>query len=83
MVHRSYLYMLSVSAMQAVNLLQLPNSLSLQVLLTKHWRQSTFAEMPLMARHGKEACLWRASMLVMTNEHTHMLAEKVNRVPQL
>ena len=31
-------------------LLQLPNSLLLQVLSIKHWRQSTFAEMPSIAR---------------------------------
>ena len=45
-------------------LLQLPNSLSLQVLSIKHWRQSTFAEMLSMARHSIEARQRRASMLV-------------------
>ena len=45
-------------------LLQLPNSLSLQVLLIKHWRQSTFAETPSMARQSREARQRRASMLV-------------------
>ena len=50
-------------------LLQLPNSLSLQVLLhanisIKHWRQSTFVEAPSMARHSREARQRQASMIV-------------------
>ena len=47
-----------------MNLLQLPNSLSLQVLSIKHWLQSTFGETPAMARHSIEARQRRASMLV-------------------
>ena len=45
-------------------LLQLPKSLSLQVLSIKHWCQSTFAETLLMAHHSREARRRRASMLV-------------------
>ena len=46
-------------------LLQLPNSLSLQVLSIKHWRQNNFAETPSMARHSREARRRQASILVL------------------
>ena len=45
-------------------LLQLSNSPSLQVLSIKHCHQSTFAEMPSMARHSRVTYQRRASMLV-------------------
>ena len=52
-----------------ITLLQLSNSLSstqltLEVLSIKHWRQIAFAETPLMARHSREARLWRARSFI-------------------
>ena len=54
-----------------MTLLQLPNSLILEVLSIKHWRQSVFAETPLTVRHSRDARRRRASMLVINKSHTH------------
>ena len=48
-----------------MTLFQLPNSLILEVLSIKHWRQSAFAETLLTVRHSRDARQRRASMLVL------------------
>ena len=62
-----------VAICMGMTLLQLPNSLSLQVLSIKLWHQSTFAKTPSTSRHCREARLWRASMLVHIYTYMHPL----------
>ena len=55
-----------------MTLFQLPESLILEVLSIKHWRQSAFAETLLTVRHSRDARQRRASILVYIYIYTNM-----------